>query len=1024
MKRTKILGVFLLVFILLSSALVLASCGGEKEVKLTAPTVTLDGDTARWEADALADKFEISVSGNLSYIENSVTSRKLEDGQSFKIRAIGDGKKYTNSDWSNLVTYTAPEAPDEKYYTVTWKNGDTVIEVDENVPLGEMPTYSGVTPTKAPDAQYTYTFTGWTPELTPVSGDVTYTATFATEINTYTVVWKNGDTVLETDSGVPYGTVPTYDGANPEKAADAQSAYAFSGWSPTVSAVTDHVIYVAQFVPVSKNCTVIWKNGDTVLKTLENVPFGQEPTYDGVTPTKDATAQYTYAFSGWTAEIDYESAVITYYAKFNETVRKYSVTFYSEDGATVLDTVFVEYGAKATYSKALPVKNSTAEHSYVFDKWVTEVGGSTADDLTNVVSDRSVYASFMQSVRTVTVYVSTNNSGYGSVSTSQLVGISYGAEILVSRDTVTVNGQTVTAIAAPSTAQYTYTFTGWTAPATVGNDTVIIANFSRTLNTYTVTWKNGDTVLEVDENVAYGTSPVYNGSIPTKPSDSQYVYTFSGWTPEVTSVVGNVTYTAEFEDAQNKHVVTFYDEDGVTVLGVSVVSYGESASYRGALPTKDSTAQYTYTFDKWVSAKGASTEADLGNITRDVSVYASYTAKTRTYTVTFCDWDGTVLKTAEVAYGASAIAPQSLSRDGYKFVGWDKELSSITEDISATAKYVLQFTVNFVDYDNSIIDTQYVLVGEDATAPASPTRRNYRFTGWNTVFTDIHSDLTVKAEYIRQYKVTFVDAAGNPIKEQTVDEGAAASSPNAPSLEGYNFTGWDKAFENVLSDITVTAMYTVKTYTVKFAMPDGTVIGTTQIVEHGFSAIAPSCPEFILKGSGDYTKAYGFTGWNKSFDKVTENIVVEAVYTSDYKKPVIIVEFSGERNGDAKLYIYNSEELFLNAIEFTINYRTTTGKISINSATINSASPLWVEDSNGNNNNQYVINNNENIFTFAWADANGIQFDWCSKVITFNFSTDGATVGENTFVVESCSAVVSDSNGENLNKLTPVVIYR
>ena len=120
MKKTKLSTVFLLLMTLLCSIFVLVSCSGgggnngenptptpipSTPTKLTAPTVALIDDTATWSADASADKFEISVDGNLSYIENSVTSRKLIDGQSFKIRAIGDGTNYTNSDWSNSVTY-------------------------------------------------------------------------------------------------------------------------------------------------------------------------------------------------------------------------------------------------------------------------------------------------------------------------------------------------------------------------------------------------------------------------------------------------------------------------------------------------------------------------------------------------------------------------------------------------------------------------------------------------------------------------------------------------------------------------------------------------------------------------------------------------------------------------------------------------------------------------------------------------------------------------------------------------------
>ena len=1103
MKKTRLSTIFLLVLTLLCSIFILASCGGgggnnngddptptpPTPTKLTAPTVVLTNDTATWSADTSADKFEISIDGNLSYIENSVTSRKLTDGQTFKIRAIGDGTNYTNSDWSNSVTYERPipkytitwkngdtvletdtdvsegtvptydgaeptKAADAQYSyvfagwspevvaaiedttytavfnsvphkcTVTWKNGDSVLETDENVEYGTTPTYDGVEPTKAADAQYSYVFAGWTPEVVAANGDVTYTAVFTSVLNKYTVTWKNGDTTLETDENVEYGTIPTYNGEEPQKAADAQYVYVFSGWSPVVSEVVGNVTYVAQFISAPNSYTIVWKNGDTTLETDENVTYGSTPSYDGTTPTKAATAQYTYTFSGWTPQISSVTGSVTYQAQFTETLRTYTVTFYSEDGLTVLDTVTVEYGSNAVYSKSTPVKNATAGHTYVFEKWVTAQGGSVADDLTNVIGDRSVYASFKEFVRTVTVYIVSNNTDYGTVSVSTLNNVPYGATITVNGNTVTINGQTVTANANTATAQYTYTFANWTADATVGNDTIITANFSRFVNSYTITWKNGDDTLETDENVAYGTTPVYNGIQPTKESDNENIYTFSGWSPAISSVMGDVTYIAQFTTAANKHTVVFYDDDGVTELGRAVVGHGETAIYPNALPTKESTAEITYTFEKWVTAKDGATEASFTNITEDKFVYAKYSTTARTYVVTFCDYDGKTISQINVAYGNAATAPGEPEREGYRFDGWDKAYSNITGDLTVKATYVQQFTVEFLDYDNSVIDTQLVDYNGSATVPENPTRNNYRFTGWNTVFNNVVHDLTVKAEYIRQYKVTFLDYDGTLLKEATVDAGATAVAPSNPSKEGYTFNGWDKAFTNLSSDLTVTATYKVKTYTVKFVMPDGTIIGEAQSVEHGFSAIVPEYPEFCLEGSGDYTEVYGFTRWNKSFNNVTEDLIIEAVYESDYTKPVIIIEYSQERNGDAKLYIYNHESIKLNAIEFTINYSTSVGNISINSATVNSASPLWVEDSDGNNNNQYVINNNESMFTFAWSDANGKQFDWCSKVITFNFSTDGAVVGEATFRIDGCSAIVSDNNGENLEKITPVVVYR
>ena len=109
--KKKVLFLLLVVCMVLTALVGLTSCDDDEPTttpqKLSAPVVTLTDNVATWEADTNADKFEISLDGNLSYVENSVTSKTLTDGQTFKIRAVGDGSAYSTSDWSNSVTYTA-----------------------------------------------------------------------------------------------------------------------------------------------------------------------------------------------------------------------------------------------------------------------------------------------------------------------------------------------------------------------------------------------------------------------------------------------------------------------------------------------------------------------------------------------------------------------------------------------------------------------------------------------------------------------------------------------------------------------------------------------------------------------------------------------------------------------------------------------------------------------------------------------------------------------------------------------------
>ena len=90
---------------------------------------------------------------------------------------------------TNSEIHSQSEAQN-KGFTVTWKNYDgAVLEVDEDVEEGSIPTYDGATPTKEEDNNYTYTWNGWEPEVAAIYKDETYTATFtANEKHTYLTV--------------------------------------------------------------------------------------------------------------------------------------------------------------------------------------------------------------------------------------------------------------------------------------------------------------------------------------------------------------------------------------------------------------------------------------------------------------------------------------------------------------------------------------------------------------------------------------------------------------------------------------------------------------------------------------------------------------------------------------------------------------------------------------------------------------------------------------------------------------------
>ena len=119
--------------------------------------------------------------------------------------------------------------------------------------------------------------------------------------------------------------------------------------------------------------------------------------------------------------------------------------------------------------------------------------------------------------------------------------------------------------------RYSYEFAGWDIQiAAVTENISYTATFKKVENKFTVTWVNHDgAVLEVDENVAYGSLPTYNGSTPKKENDGDISYIFMGWSNSISEVTSDVTYTAKFIQMSSSDWVAgiqpVVSEDGKTI---------------------------------------------------------------------------------------------------------------------------------------------------------------------------------------------------------------------------------------------------------------------------------------------------------------------------------------------------------------------------------------------------------------------------------------------------------------------------
>jgi uncharacterized repeat protein (TIGR02543 family) len=638
----------------------------------------------------------------------------------------GDAQySYKFAGWNTAVVpvvgdaaYTATYTPVLNSYTIRFLNEDeTEIEVLNDVDYGTMPAYTTI-PTKTGDAQYSYDFAGWEPELTTVTGDADYTAVFTPRINQYKVTWVDADgTPLQTQNNVDYDTIPSYPGAsNPAKAADAQYTYAFAGWKvgttpyangTTLPAVRGDVTFTAYYSETLNqyNVTFLDDDGTTPIQDTTAFDYGTAATnYAPADPAKTATAQYTYTFAGWTpdngttvytkAQLPTVTGEVVYKATYTTTIHPTGVS---------LDAQSLELyvgGTAATLTATISPSNAANKNV---------IWSSNAESIATVAGNGMTATVTAVSNGTATITAKTEDGGLEATCTvtvkTHVTGVSLDqAELIVILGTT----ETLQATVTPATASNQNLI--WTSgdndivfvstveaasaedvgkvtvhPVAAGTTTITVTtedgSFEKScaviVKGYTVTFVNDDdahTQLNQQLNVAKDAIPSFAGvAQPSKTATKQFTYTFAGWKngqatypvgtalPEVT---GDVTFTAYYDETVNQYNVTFVDEDGTSELkAATAYDYGTLGSAIVAPETgKTSSAEFDYAFTGWI-VKGSDgsvkymTNADLPAVTEDVSYQATYSQTTRTYAINF-HYDGsdnTKIHTQQVAYGTVPV---------------------------------------------------------------------------------------------------------------------------------------------------------------------------------------------------------------------------------------------------------------------------------------------------------------------------------------------------------------------------------
>ncbi len=254
------------------------------------------------------------------------------------------------------------------------------------------------------------------------------------------------------------------------------------------------------------------------------------------------------------------------------------------------------------------------------------------------------------------------------------------------------------------------------------------------------------------------------------------------------------------------------------------------------------------------------------------------------------DEDGSIYKENVVF---SDLFTLSLQKEGYtgrlyRDADFLKPLTKDSKVKNGDTVYVRwtinKYTVTFMDGETTLKTFTNVTHGDTVTAPEVPKKDGKTFKEWDKPFDNVTSDLTINAVYdVDTFTVTFKDGE-KVLETQTVEYEAAATAPDTARLsppEGMHFAKWDKDFSKVTENIEVSAVYELNEYTVIFKNGETTL--KTEMVKHGSAATPPNVFD---------TPTAKFAGWDKPFDNVTSDLIVNAKFETK-KFTLTFINFDG-----------------------------------------------------------------------------------------------------------------------------------
>lgn len=774
-----------------------------------------------------------------------------------------------------------------------------------------------------------YNFIGWYEGSNLISSSLQVSVTMSAnrtlvakyQIKSYVVNAVSDDTTKGIVS--PAGQTVEH-GKNATVTASRKTGYKFDGWyngstkvtstNPYTFAPTANITLTAKWAinTVSDTVKISPSGGGTV---SPNPITGQENTAISTTATPATGYNFKHwryndsSASGGYSESTTNPLKITITGKRDVTavfeLKSYTVTWNANGGTVSPASVSKTHGSTLG-TLPTPTRASTAEYSYTFAGWFTAAsGGTQISSTTTVTGNVTYYAHWTATKRS---YTATFNGNGGSTPSPSSITKEYNTALGT----------------LPTCTRTGYTFLGWYTASSGGTKisttTVVTKDITYyaqwSINSYTLTFNpNGGTVTPTSKNLeynsAYGTLPT-----PTRASDAQYTYTFTGWYTAATGgtqvttatkmAAKDTTVYAHWTSNTRSYTVSYKTTYGTLNKTSQSVAYNSKGSCTLTMP--NNTAEFTYTFVGWYTAAngggtkvGSELTLETPAITGTVTYYAYVIRSTKSYTHTFNPNGGGTVSPSTItkAYNTALGTLPTVSRTGYTFVGWfDTSAASggtqatTTTKVTGTKTWYARWSINSYTFtfdknggntpSATTITKEYnTAIGTLPTCTKSADNTyTYAFAGWFdtsassggtklTTTTKVTSNKTWYARWTSTYKnytVTWDGNGGTPSKSSSSFHynDALGTLPTA-TRTGYTFKGWSTSktgtvnvstTTKVTANVTYYAVWTINSYTWTFDANGGTG-DTTKTLNYNATLSTLPTASRASTAANNYT----FAGW-------------------------------------------------------------------------------------------------------------------------------------------------------------------